>query len=202
MTDSTPHELGTRDKILHAAMVMFGEDPGSRLSVRAVAARAGVSTGSLRHHFPTQRVLQETVLTRVYDLVIPDDRIHDVSVPARERLVDCLRRVLGPAATGQQARSAFISMVESFIRPEPTADTRAAYLAIERESQRRVEYWLTVLTKEGAVAEGDLGQQARFLLTVVNGLSLERVMPADESLLARETATLQLAVASVLAPEG
>lgn len=201
MTDSTPHELGTRDKILHAAMVMFGEDPGSRLSVRAVAARAGVSTGSLRHHFPTQRALQETVLTRVYDLVIPDDRIHDVAVPARERLVDCLRRVLGPAQTGQEARSAFMNMAESFIQPEPTADTRAAYLAIERESERRVEYWLTVLTKEGAVAEGDLGQQARFLLTVVNGLSLERVMPADDSLLARETATLQLAVDSVLATD-
>ena len=56
-----PDEPGTRDKILIAAATMLGEDPTARLSVRAVATRAQVSTGSLRHFFPTQRDLIDTV---------------------------------------------------------------------------------------------------------------------------------------------
>jgi AcrR family transcriptional regulator len=190
--------LSSRDKILLAAMKMFGEDPGTRLSVRAVASRAGVSTGSLRYHFPTQRDLQDEVLTRIYDLVVSDDRIHDSSVPARDRLVDCLRQVLAGIGVGAQAREASRKVVEEFIAPEPTEELRAAYLAIEREVRRRVEYWLTVLANEGALPEGDNTRRARFLITVINGLGLERALPADDSILQSETDTLYTAVDCVL----
>jgi AcrR family transcriptional regulator len=191
-------KLSSRDKILLAAMKMFGEDPGARLSVRAVASRAGVSTGSLRYHFATQRELQDEVLTRIYDLVISDDRIHDSSVPARDRLVDCLRQVLAGAGVGTQAREAFRKIVDEFIAPEPTEEIHASYLAIEREARRRVEYWLTVLTNEGALPEGDNSRRARFLITVVNGLGLERALPAEDSILQSETDTLYMAVDCVL----
>ncbi|MHA6626572.1 TetR/AcrR family transcriptional regulator [Pseudonocardia sichuanensis] len=198
MEERDRENLSSRDKVLLAAMELFGEEPGTRLSVRAVASRAGVSTGSLRYHFPTQRELQDEVLTRIYDLVVPDDRIHDTSAPARERLVDCLRQVLAGSGVGAQARSNLRKVVEEFIAPEPTDDTRAAYLAIEREGRRRVEYWLTVLTNEGALAEGDNTRRARFLLTVVNGLGLERALPAEDSILQSETDTLYAAVDCVL----
>jgi AcrR family transcriptional regulator len=192
-------KLSSRDKVLLAAMQMFGEDPGGTLSVRAVAARAGVSTGSLRYHFPTQRELQDEVLTRIYDLVAPDDRIHESSVPARDRLVDCLRQVLTGVGLGTRAREATLKVVEQFIASEPTAETRAAYAAIEREVRRRVEYWLTVLANEGAVPDdGDNTRRARFLLTVVNGLGLERALPAEDSILQSETDTLYTAVDCVL----
>lgn len=190
--------LSSRDKVLLAAMKMFGEDPGTKLSVRAVAARAGVSTGSLRYHFPTQRELQDEVLTRIYDLVVPDDRIHDSAVPARDRLVECLRQVLAGVGVGAQAREATRKVVEEFIATEPTEEIRAAYLAIEREIRRRVEYWLTVLTNEGALSEGDNTRRAKFLITVVNGLGLERALPAEDSILQSETDTLYTAVDCVL----
>ncbi len=190
--------LSSRDKILLAAMTMFGEEPGARLSVRAVASRAGLSTGSLRYHFPTQRELQDEVLTRIYDLVVSDDRIHDRTVPARDRLVDCLRQVLAGVGVGKQAREATRKVVNQFITPEPTEELRAAYLAIEREVRRRVEYWLTVLTNEGALPEGDNTRRVRFLLTVVNGLGIERALPAEDSILQSETDTLYTAVDCVL----
>jgi AcrR family transcriptional regulator len=191
-------KLSSRDKILLAAMTMFGENPGARLSVRAVAARAGLSTGSLRYHFPTQRELQDEVLTRIYDLVVSDDRIHDRTVPARDRLVDCLRQILVGVGVGRQAREATRKIVEEFIAPEPTEEVRAAYLAIEREVRRRVEYWLTTLTNEGALPEGDNTRRAKFLLTVINGLGLERALPAEDSILQSETDTLYTAVDCVL----
>ncbi|MBB5078383.1 TetR/AcrR family transcriptional regulator [Nonomuraea endophytica] len=191
-------QLGSRDKVLLAAMQMIGENPGAKLSVRAVAARAGVSTGSLRFHFPTQRALQDQVLTRLYDVIVDENRIHDRTVPARERLVDCLRQVLAPAGVGAGAREAHRVIHEQFIAPEPTEQVQQAYLTLEREGRRRVEYWLTVLTSEGALTPGDTSRRAQFLLTVLNGLALERALPAEGSILQAENDTLYMAVDAVL----
>lgn len=191
--------LSTRDRILLAAITMFGENQSASLSVRAVAARAQVSTGSLRHHFPTQRALQDAVLATIYDHVSADDRIHDRSSPARDRLLDCLRQVLAAAPPGEPARKAWGEIFHRFIEPDPTEEIRASYLAIGQEVHRRVEYWLTVLANEGALPAGDNARRARFLVTVVNGLSIERALPAENSILSSETETLRTAVDCVFA---
>ncbi len=152
--------MHTRERILQAAAEMLAEDVTTTLSVRAVAARAGVSTGSLRFHFPTQRALQDEVLTRIYRHFIPDEPIHDVSRPARDRLVDCLRQVLAAAGVGDEARAAWAAAYENFIAPEPSAKIRTAYLAQERVAAQRVEYWLGVLANEGASSRGFRAQGA------------------------------------------
>lgn len=189
---------GSRERILAAAAAMFAEDATTRLSVRAVAARAGVSTGSLRFHFPTQRELQDALLARIYHHLAPDDPIHDRSLPARDRLVNCLRQVLALAGVGAEARAAWKAAYETYIAPDPTDQVRSAYLAIERAGWRRVEYWLTVLADEGALPKDDHARQVKFLLTVLNGLSIERALPAEDSILKSETETLYIAVDAVL----
>ena len=200
MTERNRGVLDSKAKIIIAACEMLDEEPASTLSVRTVAARAGVSMGSLRHHFPTQRALRDAVLETIYDVVTPDDQIiHDQSVPARDRLVQCLRQVLAPEV-GEQARQAWIKVFDAFIAPEPTDDIRTAYLAMTTEGQRRVEHWLTLLAKEGAISSGDVAQTAAFLNTVLTGLSIERALPADQSILQKETATLYVAVDSILDP--
>ncbi|MDT8912096.1 TetR/AcrR family transcriptional regulator [Amycolatopsis sp. PS_44_ISF1] len=190
----------SREKVLVAAIEMLSENPGATLSVRAVAARAGVSTGSLRFHFPTQRALQDEVLRQLYDVIAPAEHIHDRHVPARDRLADCLRQILAPLGVGSSAREAFRILHEQFVAPEPTEQVREAYLAIEQETRRRVEFWLAVLTQEGALAEGDHSRAVTFLLTVLNGLSLGRALPSAEPVLQAENDTLYLAVDSVLRP--
>ncbi|WP_307872652.1 TetR/AcrR family transcriptional regulator [Paractinoplanes ovalisporus] len=194
----TTEERSTRDKILLAAMEMIGEDAGASLSVRAVAARAGVSTGSLRYFFPTQRELREAVMAGIYDAVATGDPIHDRSMSPRDRLAASLRQVLAPATVGDQARAAWIKVFEAFIRPDQTDEARARYQAFEREGQRRVESWLAVLAREGVLPEGDNTRRARFLNTVLNGLSIERALPADDTILKAETETLYAAVDAVL----
>jgi AcrR family transcriptional regulator len=190
--------VGSREKILRAAAEMIAEDMTATLSVRAVAARAGVSTGSLRFHFPTQRALQDAVLARIYEHVFPDDPIRDRTLPARDRLVNCLRQVLASAGVGEEARRAWGAAYEAFIAPEPTEEVRTAYLAYERASAGRVEYWLGVLADEGVLSHEDRTRQVKFLLTVLNGLSIERALPACESILRTETETLYAAVDCVL----
>ncbi|MEU7564682.1 TetR/AcrR family transcriptional regulator [Streptomyces fradiae] len=190
--------MGTREKILQAAAEMIAEDMTAKLSVRAVAARAGVSTGSLRFHFPTQRALQDSLLARIYEGMLPGDPIRDRTLPPRERLLNCLRQVLAPLGTDEDARTAWGAVYRAFIEPEPTEQVRAAYLGLEREARRRVEHWLTVLAEEGVLPPGDHTRNVRFLLTVLNGLSVERALPTGESVLIAETETLNAAVDHVL----
>ena len=189
--------MHTRERILKAAAEMIAEDATTTLSVRAVAARADVSTGSLRFHFPTQRALQDEVLTRIYQHFIPDDPIRDSSRPARDRLVDCLRQVLAAAGVGDEARKAWGAAYRLFIAPEPNDKVRTAYLTYERASAGRVEYWLGVLADEGALSRDDFASKVRFLLTVLNGLSVQRALPSGESVLQAETETLYTAVDAV-----
>ncbi|MDR7275667.1 TetR/AcrR family transcriptional regulator [Catenuloplanes atrovinosus] len=189
---------GSRERVLAAAAAMLAEDATAKLSVRAVAARAGVSTGSLRFHFPNQRALQDAVLARIYGHLFPDEQIHDRSLPARDRLVNCLRQALAPTGTGQQARETWTKAYRTYIASAPTEDVRAAYRAMDQAGRRRIEYWLTVLADEGALPKEDQASRVRFLSAVLDGLSIERALPTDESILRSETETLYTAVDCVL----
>lgn len=193
--DST---LSTRSKIVKAAVEMVSQDVTTSLSVRKVAERARVSVGSLRYHFPTQQALRDEVMKRVYSTILSDDPIQDGSVPARDRLVSCLRQTLAPIGVGTQARAAWRKAFDAFMPSETSEQVDAAHAAAVREGRRRVEYWLAVLTDEGALPEGDNPHRARFLCTVLNGLAVERALPADDSLLQAETAALYTAVDCVL----
>ncbi|MEV4375431.1 TetR/AcrR family transcriptional regulator [Streptosporangium sp. NPDC049644] len=192
-----PPKRDTRDRILIAAATMLGEDPAARLSVRGVAARAGVSMGSLRHFFPTQRELIDTVVAGIYDVDIPDDPILDTERAPAERLVACLRQLLSQVGTGDRAREYWRAIHETYIASDPTDDQVATYRSLERLGLHRIERWLTVLADEGAVPANDVERSARFLASVLNGLLIERALPADALRLTFETDTLRMAADAV-----
>ena len=198
MKPGPPAGLSSRDKILWAAASMLGEEPSTTPSVRAVAARAGVSTGSVQHHFPTHRELMDEVLVRAYDMVLPDDSLHDSSIPPRDRLVACLQRLLAPTAADSHPRDEWIQVFDRYVRPDLTDGVREEYLAIARELRRRIEYCLTVLQEEGSLAPGDNSHRARFLFTVVSGLSIAQALPAETSALQAEIEVLRASAEYVL----
>lgn len=185
--------MSTRRKILDAATSMIQEGREQRLTVRAVAARAGVGMGTLRHYFPTQRVLLDAVLASMYDSAMPDDRIHDTALPARQRLVDNLGKLVAAIGTGDEARIQWSDLYRNYISPEAPDDIRGTYIAFEEQAARRVETWLAVLVEQRALEEGDNTARAHFLLSVVNGLVVSRALPLAESALTREIDTLRLA---------
>lgn len=193
-----PAEPSTRDKILIAAATMLGEDPTTRLSVRAVAARAGVSVGSLRHFFPTQQALVDTVIAGIYDLDIPDDPMQHPATGPEDRLVACLQLLLSQVGTGQRAREHWRAVHDAYVASPPSADSAHAFLALERLTVRRIARWLGVLRDEGALESADLDGPARYLNTLVNGLALERALPGDRERLAFEAQTLRTAVGGIV----
>ncbi|HEV7950632.1 MAG TPA: TetR/AcrR family transcriptional regulator [Glaciihabitans sp.] len=193
---------GTRDRILIAAATMLGEDPTARLSVRAVAARAGVSTGSLRHFFPTQQVLIDTVVAGIYRLAAVGEPIRDTSIPAEDRLIACLQQILGHVGTGEQAREMWRGLSQAYFEHATSANDAETYLALERGGRHHIEQWLHVLRDEGAPVTHDIEGSARFLSSVLNGLSIERALPADGPRATFEHETLRRAVTAVLGADG
>lgn len=198
MGQRPPEGLGSRDRILWAATTMLGEGPAGILSVRAVAARAEVSTGSMRHHFPTQRELMDAALGVVYDVLLPEGSIHDRSLSAHERLVACLQRLLAPAGDEVDSRDAWRRAYERYVADEPTHAARDEFLAIDREIRRRLDYCLRVLQDEGAVPAGDNSAWVQLLLSVVNRLSIAQVMPMEVPRVQAELDTMRLAADYVL----
>ncbi|MBX7448928.1 TetR/AcrR family transcriptional regulator [Mycolicibacterium sp. 3033] len=180
---------------------MLGEKPTSRLSVRAVAARAGVSIGSLRHFFPTQQELIDTVVAALYDLDIPDDPMQDKTVAAAERLVACLQLLLSQVGTGDRARQYVRALHDAYVLSPPSEDATHSFLALERLNLHQIAKWLRVLRDEQALDTDDVDMAARFLGTVVNGLSFERALPGDRGRLPFEAMTLRIAVDSILKDE-
>lgn len=178
---------------------MVSEDAGARLSVRAVAARAGVSTGSLRHFFPTQRALIDEVAAGITGLFASENVIEDTAVPAQDRLLTCMQQVLAGTGTGDQARHAWRHTLEVYVGSEPSADAIDTYLAFSAAGLRRMQQWLEVLDKEGALTPGDNAQRAAYLNVVLDGLAIARALPTDAARIRSEADTLRFAI-SVLFP--
>lgn len=188
--------MNTRDRIIAAAMEMMLEG-APRVSVRAVAARADVGASTLRHHFPTQRDLINAALTATYDAAMPDERIRDASVPPRERLRECLWRLLEPFSTPAEAREVWVNLLHTFAQAEADANTRAGYDVLMAQAERRISAWLAILEGEGALPSGDNARRTDLLLTVVDGLSIARALPPSDTRLESEAATLAFAVDAI-----
>lgn len=198
MEPRQPEGLGTRDKILWAAATMLGEETGRLPSVRAVAARAGVSAGSVQHHFRTQRELMDEVLILLYDSVLPDDSITDSSLPARDRLVGTLQRLLVLPESEDDPHETWTKVIARYGRAAPEDALWQEFVTIETELRRRIEYALTVLQEEGALASGDNSRRARFLHTVVSGLSIAQALPSESPRAQTEIDVLRSAADYVL----
>lgn len=188
--------MGTRERILAATTEMIREG-AERLSVRAVAARAGIGASTLRHYFPTQRDLINASLTATYDEAMPDERIRDTTVPPRERLRECLQRLLEPFGGPEAARDVWLGIFEAFAGPDATPEARAGYEVLEAQAARRVGAWLAILEDEGVLAPGDTARRAHLILTVVDGLSVARALPRRSTHLEDEAATLARTVDAV-----
>lgn len=189
--------ISTREKIVDAAVGILREGASESPSVRNVAARAGVGASTLRHYFPTQRALFDAALTRLYAEAMPDERIRDTTVPARDRLVECLIGLLEPFSSETQARRTWQVIYETFIAPEATDAARQGYLVIARKAAHRIESWLSILETEGALPPGDTPTRLHLLMIVVDGLSLDRAFPELQARAQVEASTLRLAVDAV-----
>ena len=191
----------TRARIIAAATEILIDGTESRPSVRAVAARAGVGASTLRHHFRSQHELIDTVLESIYQRAMPDRRIDDTSVPADLRLAECLSSLLTPIESPEWARTMWRQLFRIYV----DSDQQPGFVALVHQTRTRVESWLEILEREGALPTGERQLRARYLLVVLDGLAVARSLP-DTALPPQDEETLLRAAARTVLhmpwPEG
>ena len=190
-----------REQILAAAHELAADEGMSALSVRAVAARSGIGASTLRHYFPTQRNLYDAVLRGSFDAHLQDLRIEDTSVPAAQRLTECMAQFLPPADAVAATVENWIGLYLSALGPDHS-DQAANMLAVFTErATERIDAWLAVLDAEGALRPADRGQHALVLHTAVDGLSLQFLGPGTTITVPQAREVLGRIVAALVVTE-
>lgn len=161
-----------RDQILDAAESVVGDGGLEAVSVRAVAERAGIGASTLRYWFPSQDELVTALARRLVDPHLDDRRIADPSVPAVERLTECLAQFLPPSVAELSVLEQWAALLTAAVGPHATPLGRALYAGGQQSAAERVRAWVDLLVAEGALPARRAGLAVPALLTRVDGLAL------------------------------
>src|SRR5699024_10081250 len=144
-------QLSKREDIIAAAIRLAERsEPGqANLSVRAVAAEAGVGASTLRHYFPTQSELHEAVALRSIDTVISDLSITDSSIDPGQRLFQCCAQFLPTHERRELQLELWFSMHLHALGPEKAAVSRRPLEHGHRVTYDCLHRWLNTLAAEG-----------------------------------------------------
>lgn len=164
--------MDRRTSIVEAARAILNEGGPHQISVRAVAARAGIGASTLRHYFPTQEGLYDAVVEATFDEALSHFRLHDSTVPARERLAECLWQFVPAGEQRDAGLRQWLTVMATATGPEAKPEQRRRLTLMMDRAFDAVAGWLRVLELEGALAPGPLERHVRLLLVAVDGLAM------------------------------
>lgn len=181
--------VGARTRIDDAAEELFATLGFGATSMADIATRAGVSNGSLFHHYPTKVDLAAHVWARAYL-----EKLELTSLPiAEERTHEAIVRAIvhGHAASiVAQPRRSLLLMTQ-----EPPASVAQRYVELHRASAARfaaeVEQWLARAADDGAIHRLTFDTARALIIGPVNDLGRRWLLG--------RTAATPLEVVSVLA---
>jgi AcrR family transcriptional regulator len=111
---------GAQATILEAALTISAEAGPAAATVRAVAARAGVSAGLVQHYFPSKSAMREAVEEQVLAL-------------ARETFA-----TVSPSKDGEDVVDEFGRLIAAFVKDHPEAVRYVARSAFEPGSSNEL----------------------------------------------------------------
>ncbi|ANZ41481.1 hypothetical protein BBK82_41530 [Lentzea guizhouensis] len=190
--------VGKRDQILRTAVELAKAEGLTALSVRSVAAAAGVGATTLRNYFPSQALLHEAVAAEIVTFTLEDRHIADASRPPVERLAECLEQFLPLPGQVETSLHGWLEYYRLSFGPEASTATKELLLSGRRASVQVLTRWLEVLAAEGHLADDAVDDRVTGLLVVVDGIHLtmltdpERLDLDKAKRLLREQATTLL----------
>lgn len=162
-------EGGARERVLDATLELIGEHGIGGVTNRAVAARAGVSPGSLSYHFPSQTALLREALLR---FVVGEAERLGALAGADLAELDPLAAAVQAIVEGADRR-AVLAQTELYLQacrdPELQAVAAQAYAAYDGAARRLLE-GLGVADPEPLVPA---------LIALVDGYELRRLALGD-----------------------
>jgi len=202
MTRDAQQRPDRREEILTAAEELVTTAGLAAISVRAVADRAGIGASTLRYWFPSQDALVTALARRRVDPQLEDRRIADTSLPATDRLTECLAQFL-PATDAQiPLLEQWAALLTTAVGPHATPLGRATYAGGVQSAADRVQTWLTHLVDEGALPPERAATAVPLLLTRIDGLCLGLLPTGTVPDLANALTILRADVDALLASTG
>ena len=173
--------MSKRDDIIAAAIRLAERsEPGqANLSVRAVAAEAGVGASTLRHYFPTQSELHEAVALRSIDTVISYLSITDSSIDPGQRLFQCCAQFLPTHERRELQLELWFSMHLHALGPEKAAVSRRLLEHGHRVTYDCLHRWLNTLAAEGHLDPSETAPAATALFTTIDGIALHSIITPE-----------------------
>jgi AcrR family transcriptional regulator len=167
----------TRTALIDATVAALVKDGYARLSTRGVAERAGVSQGTLQHHFATKSELVVEALRHLNAQITADVvrriDLSDVHEPARQASVlDELWRV--------HTSSAFTAALEVWAAARTDAELRPHVRELERDVARSVDGALGMLLGDRSQTPAMRGLLDVALATVRGFAMLGTAVPQAE----------------------
>lgn len=170
----------SRETLVRTMIEIVAEHGFEGLSVRGVAARAGVSLGAVQHHFPTKTAMLDAAMTTIAALAAQRSaELANVADPA-ERLHALVDLLIPGDATDPIARVwlAFAA------RAAVDEHIRAAYVQL----WTRVRNELRLLIAAASGRPEDAEHAARELLALLDGFALGVIAEQQSSEAARNIA--------------
>ena len=165
----------TREEILGAALVLFGEVGYHTASLREIATRVGISHPGLLHHFPSKAALLQAVLQRRDDV---DDAAMSADLASGVDYLEALVRVVERNA----ARPGIVELFAT-LSSEATSPAHPAHAYFERRYARTLEDLLRVFSQHQAEGRLRAGVEpvsaARRMIAVMDGLQVQWLLGAD-----------------------
>lgn len=162
----------TRQRILQAAIELVSEKGLGALSVRSAAAAAGVGPTTLRNYFPSQALLHSAVAAEFVSVSLSDRRIADSSLPAAQRLAECLEQFLPSEQDPLAALEGWMEYYRLSFGPDAVQGVRDVLISGRRSSVDAIERWLLRLREEGHALRAGVTEQTTMLLALIDGLHL------------------------------
>jgi AcrR family transcriptional regulator len=186
---------GTRRQLTDVMLRIVAESGLDRLTVREVAAAAGVSIGTVQHHFPTK----DAMLAAAYGEVVSRirRRLGDVRLGADVRRN--LGAVLSELLPADEHRAAETRVHLAFAARAATMPTLAE---IQRTALAEIHDALTAAfttAAGGRWSRASSARRAHAALAIADGLALHAVSSGDWLSRRQQSAVLALALDALLA---
>lgn len=160
---------GTRERILRAALRVIGEQGIGAVSNRLLAAKAGVSLGSLTYHFSSQtELLREALLLYVSEEVT---RLNEIAAtiraanPTEEQVAAQIEVVVNETILGPEQIAEFELHLHAARYPELSDASRRCFEAYDEVATAALQ----------ALNVPDAARHARAMVAYVSGLSVRRL---------------------------
>ena len=169
--------MSRRDDIVAAARKIAVTEGVEAISVRRVAAAAGIGASTLRYYFPTIKDLFSALASDNLDDYLSSEGLEDASVPAVDRLTGLLMQFLPQNDDGVGQLETVLSVHQAAFESGKLVGSDALRDLTE-SGEAIVTGWLLKLREQGATLSIDPGEGARLLLAMTNGLALELIARA------------------------